>query len=411
MADEQGTTHDRLITGRLVGPVSRNKVRIVFGARQTGKTVLLTTLLQDENSRVFNLQDSTLRRGFEADPASFSRELLALPSSITNIGIDEVQRVPSLLDEVQYLYDREPDRFQFFLTGSSARRLRTQSANLLPGRCHIHNIYPVMRQEEAGYGGRLPIEEAGQANPFPARGLEELLLFGNLPGIRGEAHKTATATLKAYVDVYLEEEIRREALVRDLGSFSNFIRLAALESGNQVNLARLSTESGIDASTLNGFYQLLVDTFVGYRINSYGRPSRKRLLTTPRFLLFDTGVRNAAAGLPLTAAVLTESGGRLLEQWVGQELIHRAGLAGIGHAVTFWRTASGAEIDYIWQAPDEDVPVEVKWTDRPRPGDARHVEAFLDLMPERATRGFVVCRVPRAQQLTERTTAIPWFEL
>lgn len=411
MPERDKTIYSRFLQARLAGTVSRNKVRLLFGARQTGKTVLLKQLLHDDTSVVFNLQDSRLRRQFEADPGRFSREVEALPQRVTTVGVDEIQKVPALLDEVQFLYDSAPERQQFFLTGSSARKLRTHSANLLPGRCHIYNLHPLVRAEEAGYAGRLAPTPDPAPVPFPPRDLETRLVFGNLPGISQEPPETAAATLEAYVETYLEEEIRREALAKDVGAFSSFVRLAALESGRQVNLAKLSVESGIPASTLKNFYAVLIDTFVGYRLSSYGRPSRKRLLTTPRFLFFDLGVRNAAAGLPLTPAILAESGGFLLEQWVGQELVHRAGLAGPGHSVTFWRTASGAEVDYILQTPHEDIPVEVKWTGRPGPADARHIETFLDLHSDRVSRGFVVCRVPRAQQLTPRTTAIPWHEL
>jgi predicted AAA+ superfamily ATPase len=373
--------------------------------------MLLRRLLPGPSSVVFDLLDSSLRRRFEADPSSFRREVEALDRDIRHIAVDEVQKVPALLEEVQFLYDRNPGRYEFFLTGSSARKLRQHSANLLPGRCHLFHLYPVMRPEEEGFRGRLAATTGSGDAAFPSRGLDARLGFGSLPGIQAEKPASASATLEAYVENYLEEEIRREGLVRELGPFTQFIRLAALESGRQVNLARLSQESGIPASTLRTYFQLLVDTFVGYWIPPYGRPGRKRLLTTPRFQFFDVGVRNAAAGLPLPSALTPETGGALLEQWVGLELLHRAGYAGRSHTVSFWRTTSGAEIDFVWQQPGEDVPIEVKWTERPRPTDARHVEKFLDLYPEHARRGFVVCRTPRPEQLTARVTAIPWQEV
>ena len=101
----------------------------------------------------------------------------------------------------------------------------------------------------------------------------------------------------------------------------------------------------------------------------------------------------------------------MLEHWVALELIHRAKYQGRGVDVRFWRTASGAEVDFVWVCPEQDIPIEVKWTENPRPADARHIETFLDLHPDRATKGFVVCRVPRRQQLTDRVVAIPWSEL
>jgi uncharacterized protein len=139
----------------LGGERSFNKVRLIFGARQTGKSTLLANVLPKESSVIYNLQESNLRRQFEADPASLGKELGALNRRITHVVIDEIQKVPALLDEIQFLYDSAPNRWQFFLTGSSARRLRTHSSNLLPGRCHVYHLYPVTRSEEAGFVGVL----------------------------------------------------------------------------------------------------------------------------------------------------------------------------------------------------------------------------------------------------------------
>ena len=137
-----------------------------------------------------------------------------------------------------------------------------------------------------------------------------------------------------------------------------------------MNLTALSQESGVSASTLKNYYDVLVTTFVGFWMRPYGGPTRKRLLTTPRFFYFDLGVRNAAAALLPDARLAEADGPALFEQWVAIELRARAGYLGRGYDVSFWRTVSGAEVDFVWQAPREDVPVEVKWTERPRPEDA-----------------------------------------
>lgn len=402
--------YSRYIEDLLIGDRSANKVRLLFGARQTGKSTLLNRFLDKETTVAYNLQDSRLRRQFEESPQSFSREVKSLDRRIVNVLIDEIQKVPALLEEVQFLYDEDQLRYQFFITGSSATRLRMQSSNLLPGRCHIYNLHPVIRLEEADFSSAWE-NRTGLATGFAPRDLRDRLVFGNLPGILQESKNTAEATLDAYVENYLEEEIRREALVRDMGAFSQFLRLAAVESGKQTNLARLSQETGIAASTLRIYYQVLTDTFVGYHVSAYGVASRKKLLTTPRFLFFDLGVRNAAAQIRISKELSTAEGGPLLEHWVGLELLHRAEYMGRGYGVTFWRTKSGAEVDYVWQTPDEDVPIEVKWTDNPGPTDARHMETFLDLYSARAKKGLIVCRVNRVQQLSERIMAIPWFAL
>lgn len=397
---------------------SRHKVCLLFGARQTGKTELLRHLREHEpSSRLFDLQDSTLRRQFEADPARFSREVRALPKQTKVVVVDEIQKVPALLEEVQALYDAAPRRWQFYLTGSSARRLRAGAANLLPGRSHLFRIHPVIRWEEGAedLAVAAPAPKKTRAArlppPFPEQNLQRRLLFGSLPGVRAESVASAAATLDAYVGSYVEEEVRREAVVRDLAPFLVFLRLSALESGRVMNLAGLSQESGIPASTIKNYYQVLVDTFLGHWMPAYGHASRKRVLTTPRFHWFDLGVRNAAAQLPATRELLLSQGGPLLEHWVAQELIVRADHLGRGHRVSFWRTVDGVEVDFVFEGPRTDLPIEVKWTERPRPEDARHLELFLDKFKDRSKRGLLVCRCERPQQLTERVTAIPWSGL
>ena len=411
--------YHRMLLDRLASGVSRHKIRLLFGARQTGKTELLRHAVSDETAVFYSLDQPALRRRLEADPAALGRELSALPPRVTCVVVDEVQKVPDLLDEIQACYDRAKTRFQFFLTGSSARRLRRHMANLLPGRSHVFHLHPVCRWEEArgdafdwpGAVGPASTKGRRAVPLFPARSLGDRLAFGGLPGVQLERPETAKATLDAYIENYLEEEVRREALARDLGAFSSFVRLSALESGRQVNLTALSQESGVPASTLKNYYDVLVTTFVGFWMRPYGGRARKRLLTTPRFFYFDLGVRNAAAELVPDTRLTEADGPALFEQWVAVELRARAGYLGRGYDVSFWRTVSGAEVDFVWQTPGEDVPIEVKWTQRPRPEDARHLERFLDTYARRARRGLVVCRSERAQQLTDRVTAVPWDAL
>ena len=331
----------RILEAALQSPASKNKVRMIFGARQTGKTSLLRHLAGDKSWVSFNLQDRSLRLAWEADPAAFTAEIRALPSHVRRVIVDEIQKVPALLDEIQALYDENSRRFQFYLTGSSARRLRSHSANLLPGRSHVFHLHPLIRPEMTQRMSSSPLIPPMKAPSTNLRllkskdlfcewSLEEELLFGALPGIRLESPLSRVRTLMAYVENYLEEEIRREALVRDVGAFSNFLRLAAIESGRIINLAKLSQESGIAAATLKNFHLVLQDTFVGFVLHAYSRSPRRRLLTTPRFYFFDLGVRNAAARIPMESGTLAIEGGPLLEHWVGLELMRRAQYAGVG---------------------------------------------------------------------------------
>ncbi len=389
---------------------SRGKVRLILGARQTGKSCLLQNLEKSPAVSI-DLQDVRLRQAYERAPGALSGELEARRERRLMVLIDEIQKVPSLLEEIQFLQDKNPGRFEFFLTGSSARRLRRGAANLLPGRAHALRLTPVILPERSGWKGSTLLPSMHAPDPrrgFPWLEIEDLLLWGSLPGIAAEPLSRRAATLETYTQVYLEEEIRSEAVVRDLGSFSRFLELAALESGQVMNLTKLSQESGIPLATVRTFYQVLEDTFVGYWIPTYGQASRKKVLSTARFVWFDTGVRNAAARLPLERGLLKTAAGPLFEQWVLAELVHRVSYLGRSCRVSFWRTRHGVEVDAIVETPKRDIPVEVKWTSNPQATDARHLEFFLDTFPKRAREGFVICRVPHARKLTDRVTALPW---
>jgi predicted AAA+ superfamily ATPase len=401
----------RLLERPLKASTSLGKVRLLLGARQTGKSSLLRALLP-EDAVLVNLQDSRERIRYERFGGLLANELEARREKRLVVCVDEIQKVPALLDDVQYLHDRYGKRFEFFLTGSSARRLRIGAANLLPGRTHLYRLFPLVGPERKSQSrSTLFPSLVLDRGSFPASTIEERLVWGNLPGVVLEPTSKRNATLAAYAELYLEEEIRREALVRDVGAFARFLALAALESGGVMNLSGLSQESGVPLASLRNFYQVLVDTFIGYWVPAYGRAGRKRILSTPRFVFFDTGVRNAAAELPMARALLKTQAGSLFEQWVITELHHRALYLGKSTRVSFWRTTGGAEVDVILETRREDIPIEVKWTENPRPVDARHVELFLDTYPKRAQRGFVVCRAPRAIRLTDRVTALPWQEL
>ncbi|HNQ87628.1 MAG TPA: ATP-binding protein [Verrucomicrobiota bacterium] len=402
--------HPRLLLSPLAGSASAGKVRLVFGARQTGKSTLIRQL-SGPGVAWINLQDRRQRLDFERQPAAFTQALQARSESRVRVLVDEIQKVPALLDEVQFLHDQEPGRFEFFLTGSSARRLKASTANLLPGRAHLHRLCPLVLPERSGSiaGRLLPLPVGPSFAPgFPLPALDDLLVFGSLPGIALEPGESRVRTLESYVELYLEEEIRREGLVRNLGAFQQFLELAALESGQTINFSAISKESGVPVATLRIFYQVLEDTFIGYRLPAYGERSRKRVLTTPRFLFFDLGVRNAAARLPLTAALVRTQAGSLFENWVGLELIHRCHYLGRTARVSGWRTAHGAEVDFVVETPSEAIPIEVKWTERPDESDARHLKLFLATYPRKARRGFVVCRCAEPRQITENIQAIPW---
>jgi uncharacterized protein len=400
----------------LVSAVKKPFVHIIFGARQTGKTSLLRHLFPDA-ALWYNLADPEERNRLILDPGAFSRECRALPQNSSTpamVIVDEAQTVPALFDAVQALYDNDPMRWRFVLCGSSARKLRATGANLLPGRSILHRIYPLALCERPAPSDRAPSLilpfslDANAGEPlFPPADIEERLAYGDLPGIALLPEENRAPVLKSYATVHLEEEIRREAIIRDWNAFVNFLHLAAIHSGEMVNMSALSRETGVSLTAIKSHYQLIEDLFVGFTVPAFSGSARKSVLSTPRFFFFDLGIRHAAAGLNPGRELVNVSPGQWFEQWVGIELWKRLQYLGNGK-LFYLRTKSGMEIDFIIMIDGKTIPIEVKWTDRPSPKDARHVLSFIKETPS-ASHGFIVCRCPRPQQLSENITAIPWW--
>ena len=408
--------------GRWVEPHWRKKlaapyVHLVFGARQTGKSTLLRTLLPDA-AVWLDLSRPLDRAEHLRNPDLLVQRCRALPRSRrpATVVVDEAQNVPAIFDAVQHLYDSDKRRWRFVLCGSSARKLRVTGANLLPGRSLLHHLYPLLVAERppAGAGKTqagtpLPMSMPGEVGEprFPAADLSERLIFGELPGVAIAARAQRGDLLRAYTLLYLEEELRREALVKSWPAFARFLQLAAAESGRMINYAGISREAGVSLPTVKTYYQLLEDMFLGFRVTAFSGSPRKSLLSTERFFFFDVGVRNAAAELPLEAATVRANPGPVFEQWVGIELWKRLQYLG-GGKLHYLRTKAGAEVDFIIARGGRLIPIEVKWTEHPAPGDARHLLTFLDEHPNDARHGYVVCRCPAPLALTDRVTALPW---
>ena len=242
---------------------------------------------------------------------------------------------------------------------------------------------------------------------FPAADLFERLTFGELPGVATAARAQRADLLRAYTLVYLEEELRREALVKNWPAFARFLQLAAAEAGQMINYAGISREAGVSLPTVKSYYQLLEDMFIGFRVAAFSGSPRKSLLSTERFYFFDVGVRNAAAELPLETAAVRANPGPVFEQWVGIELWKRLQYLG-GGKLHYLRTKAGAEVDFIIARGGQLTPIEVKWTEHPTLADARHLMTFLNEHPKRARHGYVICRCPAPLALSDRVTALPW---
>ena len=382
----------RSIEPEIARHLARGKSILLLGPRQTGKTTLLAGLGADLG---ISLVAPGVRQRYERDPSLLAGEIRALASSARRkrkplVTVDEVQRAPGLMDVGQDLIDR--GEAQFVFTGSSARKLRRGGEiNLLPGRVVAMHLDP------------LTIEESRPGS------LNEALLFGSLPAIRTVDKKAdKERDLASYVETYLEEEVRQEALVRNVGAFGRFLNLAGLESGRIANYSKISQDVGVSSVTVQAYYEILVDCLVAERVEPVTRSaSRKKLTKASRYLLFDLGVCRLAAGEG-TRLHPTRMG-ELFEQFVGLEIIRLARLRGRGWRLRFWRDPDGPEIDWVLEREGKYLPIEVKLTDRPSLKDARHLLIFMK--EYKAKKGLVICTSPRAVRLDETVTAVPWQDL
>jgi len=254
-------------------------------------------------------------------------------------------------------------------------------------------------------------DAASQASKFPFRTLENRLVFGDLPGIALQHDDADKADLLfTYVASYLEEEIRREAIIRQWDSFVRFLKFAAVDSGSIVNFSSLSREAGVSLPTIKSYYQILEDMFVGFTVPAFSGSPHKSALTTPRFFFFDNGVRNAAADIPLVESSINTDPGYFFEHWVAGQLRRALSYTRSG-TLLYYRTSDGAEVDFIVQTNRELIPIEVKWTDHPRQNDTRHLKTFIAEQSNRCTSGYLVSRCPYMLDLGNHITAIPWWML
>lgn len=382
----------RQIRPLVVESLDRGKSILLLGPRQTGKTTLISSLDTDLS---INLIRPQTRHQYEKHPDSLFQEIESLEAPpgkrIPLVAIDEIQKVPMLLDSVQDLIDR--NIAQFVLSGSSARKLRRSGiVNMLPGRVVNIRLDPITYVEHQ------------------RSRIEDILLYGALPGIillDDARHKDMD--LESYVTTYLDDEIRAETRIRKIGSFSRFLELAASEVGQPVNFQRLSQDVGVSHRTIAAYYEVLEDCLIAERIDPLIKSStRRRLTRSSQYLFFDQGVQRIAARL---GTKLTQSQwGHRFEQYIGLELLRLSRHRSPRINVHFWRDPSGPEVDWVLDHGDSYSPIEVKWTTTPKKKDARHLELFLGEYAQ-AKQGWIVCQIPRPQRISAQITAIPWQQL
>jgi predicted AAA+ superfamily ATPase len=326
----------------------------LFGGRQTGKTTILRQ--QFPNTTYFDLLDTNVRRRLHQRPVLLYETLKDKPTG-TLVIIDEIPEVPELLNEVHRLIVER--QLVFILCGSSARKLKRMGHNTLGGRALPVYLYPLVSAE------------------IPDFDIDRAVNYGTIP-----PHYLARnpwRLLAAYIDVYLKEEIKEEALVRNLDAFQRFLEVAALTDGEIINNNNIAQECGVHATTVSSYFDILEDTLFGYRIPAYTKVMKRRLVQAPRFYYFDVGVTNY---LLHRKELIRGSAdyGHAFEHLVVQELVAYMHYRHCEEKLSYWRTYTGVEVDII--VGDARIAIEIKSTEEVQNRHIKNLKAFAEEHPD-----------------------------
>ncbi len=301
----------------------------LFGPRQTGKTTLINALFQKNVWKVNLLwTDSFLKYSKNPQLFRLEAEEKIKHEQIRYIFVDEIQRVPNLLNEVHYLMEAYP-ACQFIMTGSSARKLRRGGVNLLAGRAFERFLFPFVYHE---------LNEKIS--------LDEVLKFGTLPPLVDKNVTQKEEILSAYVNTYLREEIQAEGIARNIGGFSRFLDVAAQQFTELLNFSSIARDCALPVRSVQSYYEILEDTLIGFRLESWRKSVRKRLRAHAKFYFFDNGVTNAINAM-LSASINGFFKGKLFEQFIIQEVFRAVKYSLSESRIYYWRTNHGAEVDLI----------------------------------------------------------------
>jgi uncharacterized protein len=359
-------------------PVTGSAAAFLWGPRQSGKTTLLHQRFP--TGRFYDLLDTTLSDELSVTPRLLREQILAEKPPV--VVVDEVQKVPALLEEVHWLLENTATRF--VLCGSSARALRRRARNLLGGRAVEHHLLPLTSRE------------------IPDLDLDRYFHHGGLP-----VHyliDDPVPRLKAYVNAYIREEIIDESATRNVPAFARFLQVVALTHAQQINYANIARETGVSPSTVRSYFQILDDTLLGYTLEPWRRTSRRRLVETAKYYLFDVGVARALHPEAKAVAEGSDLYGRAFEHFLLNEVRAYLAYNRDDRPLAFWRTHSGFEVDLL--VGDLDLALEFKSGRQVRDADFRGLRALLE--EHRVRRSIIVARTDERRTTEDGIEILPW---
>ncbi len=350
----------------------------LFGPRSTGKSSLIEHQLGNE-SLIIDLLQGNIYLQLSSKPWELEELICAGSNHFKYVIIDEIQKVPQLLDEVHRLIEKK--KITFLLTGSSARKLRKSGVNLLAGRAWQAEMFPLTYSE------------------IPKFDLNRYLQYGGLPQVY--LSNEPAEELKAYISMYLKEEILEEALVRKLQSFSRFLQISSVTSGTMINFASLSNDIAVPASTIREYYGILEDTLVGFILPSWTKSIKRKAISTAKFYYFDIGVRNKVAEIKKLEKN-TDQYGQAFEHFIAMEIRAYLSYKRIDEPLSYWQAYNGYEVDFII---GDDIAIEVKATDNP---SAKHLKGLKYLGEENICKTYYLVCMSKMNKVTNNIHIIFW---
>jgi uncharacterized protein len=376
-----------MFTRRLAAQLGSSKKSVLLlGPRQTGKSTLIAGLGPD---LTVNLAHEPTYLDFARNPRELEERMTPLTSRRPHLAVflDEVQRLPSLLNTVQTILDRPSSGVKFFLSGSSARKLRRGGANLLPGRIHTYHLGP-MSCAELDY--RLDTRQA--------------LGTGTLPGVLDDPDRESREkTLRSYAGSYLKEEIQAESLSRNLEGFARVLGIVAEWAGHHLDLSKIAQAAQVPRQTAVRYFEILEDTLIVQRTDAFTKSVSRRLVQHPKFFFFDVGVRNGLLG---TFDVSPDRIGALFEHLVFTQISASAAALDLDIRVSSYRTEHGAEVDFIVEIGREVWALELKASRTVSPAALRGLRAFGDFYGKRH-HPLVLCLADEPRRI-DGIDVLPW---
>ena len=351
----------------------------LFGARQTGKTTLLASLFPD--AKVYDLLDTDTYSRLLRNPALFGQELEVMPDD-SIVVVDEIQQLPILLNEVQKLIVKK--NMRFVLSGSSARKLKRSGANMLGGRAMKNLFFPLVSAE------------------IPDFDLMKAIQNGMLP-----RHYLAPNTgtlwrrIQSYITVYLKEEIKQEALVRNLATFNRFLEVAAISDGEMIVWNNVAQDCGVDAKTVKEYFSILEETLIGYMVPPYSKKVKRDIRQASRFYYFDVSIPNYLLGKK-SLQPGSDDFGHAFEHLMIQEIIAYLGYHNIEGGLSYWHTYSELEVDAI--LGDAKVAIEFKSCQEVQRRHLKGLKAFKEEHPECRP---IVVSLDKASRILNEMEIIP----